>query len=58
MFSTMAGHAFTGEQKKISSALTQAARWPQRQGAIELPAPPAFPAEIEWDPVVAVGANN
>ena len=30
-----------------SSACTQAARWLQRQGAVELPAPPAFPAEIE-----------
>ena len=30
-----------------SSACTQAARWLQRQGAVELPAPPAFPVEVE-----------
>lgn len=30
-----------------SSACTQAARWLQRQGAVEPPASPAFPAEIE-----------
>jgi undecaprenyl-diphosphatase len=30
-----------------SSACTQAARWLQRQGAVELPASPAFPAEVE-----------